>query len=129
MYIPLFVILTILSFPLAAAETTTDSETYFPYRLSGNDLLTACSSSSITHTGRRKVNYCHGFVSGVEEGIRLYGSQYSKQPSQLFCVPPGTTSRQMATAYVKYASGKNRNLGKPAVLVVVEALKNAFPCP
>jgi len=128
MYIPYVVILALLSVPPAVAETTAESETYLPHRLTGNDLLTACSSSTLTHRGRRKTSYCHGFVSGVEEGIRLWGSNYSTEFSQPFCVPPGTTSREMARAYVKYASGKNRNLGKPAVLVTIAALKNSYPC-
>ena len=128
MYIPIFVSVLLLSFPLSATETTTDQETYFPHRMSGKDLLTACSSSSLTHSGRRRINFCRGFVSGVEEGIWLQEMNESQENSQTFCVPPATTSRQMARAFVTYASGRHRNLGKPAVMVVVEALKTAFPC-
>ena len=43
----------------------------FPQQLTASDLLTYCSSSSLTDLGRKRQRYCWGFISGVEETIRL----------------------------------------------------------
>lgn len=128
MYLKIIIILMLFSFSALAGEFTDDAETVAPYRLTGQDLLIACSSSSLTHTGRRRKNYCQGFISGVEEGIRFYTFKQlvSKQPP--FCAPPDITSRQLARAYIKYAAKKKTGLDKPAAEVVLEALKNTFPC-
>ena len=128
MYLRISLILAMVAAPLAAADMTADSETVTPHRLTGQNLLIWCSSSSLTHTGRRRNRYCHGFVSGVEEGIRAMESAQSDNPKTLFRVPPGTTSRQLAKAYVDYATKNTARLYRPAAEVVLEALKNTFPC-
>lgn len=129
MKILIFVLFTVLTSSLGATESTIDDQDeYFPQRLSASELLTACSSSSLTYTGRRRNRYCHGFVSGVEEGIRLYGQHTEVKSLSTFCVPPGLSSRQLANAYVKYATSDNADMSKPAAGVVVAALKRAFPC-
>ncbi len=91
-------------------------------------VLATQTGSSLTHSGRQRNRYCHGFVSGVEEGIRAMESAQLDNPKTLFCVPPGTTSRQLAKAYVDYATKNKARLYRPAAEAVLEALKNAFPC-
>ena len=128
MKIPFIIVLAIFASPHTVAQQTQESEIYFPQQLTAKDLLLACASSKLTTRGRERLRYCYGFVSGVEEGIRLHGLQYSTDIVNSLCVPRGTSSLQMANAYVKYTSGKNVNLDMPAALVVVDALKNAYPC-
>jgi hypothetical protein len=122
------VLLAIMAYPLNAMEPDQTEDSYFPQRLSASELLHSCTSSSLTDLGRRKQRYCQGFISGVEEGVRLYGNQSGEARSAGFCVPAGTTSKQLAKAYIKYASRNQSDLNRPASLIVVEALQSEFPC-
>lgn len=123
-----FVLSALLMSPLAAAQQEPEPDTYFPQQMTAKDLLLACASSSLTARGRERRRYCYGFVSGVEEGIRLQGLQFPAETGNSLCVPKGTTSREMANLYIKHASGKNIDLNLPAASIVLEALKSAYPC-
>ena len=111
-----------------AAETEPDEMVPdFPQQQTARDLLTACASSTISNLGRARRKYCAGFVSGVEEAIR-YKSQLLGADSRI-CPASGITAQQLADAYIRYANANPKQLDKPAVEVVFEALKQAFPCP
>jgi len=104
-----------------------EEDVYFPEQMTAQKLLFACASSSITAVGRERQRYCRGFVSGVEETERLLRGELSAAP-MLICLPHGKNSAFYADIFVKYASGKNVNLDRPAVRVVMEALEQAFRC-
>jgi hypothetical protein len=114
----------VVALPLLAQEPTVETDIYFPQRMTAKELLLACSSSTLTSTGRQRQRYCYGFVSGVEESLRLVGRETGRR----LCVPAQKSSRELAGAYIRYAARKNIDLGKPAAMVVVEALEAAFPC-
>lgn len=124
----IIVVLTIMTFSLKAAESDTVEEPFFPQQLTAKKLLLNCNSSSLTLVGRRNQNYCLGFVSGVEEGLRFYEKEYVKSAVPQFCIPSKTKSKQLVDAFNKYAVANQSALNKPAVLMIVEALKIAFPC-
>ena len=128
MRIPVAVMLAAISCSLHAAEDSNEEDAYFPQTLTANELLMACSASSLTETGRKRKSYCKGFISGVEEGVRMFGYKSGTIPAPGFCVKPGSTSSQLAKAYIKYTSDKRPDLGRPASLVVIEALKSEYPC-
>ncbi len=112
----------------ATAETGTDQIIpEFPQQQTARDLLTACASSTISNLGRARRKYCAGFVSGVEEAIR-FKSQLLGAEIRI-CPASGITAQQFADAYLKYANTHLKELDKPAVEVVFNALKQAFPCP
>jgi len=112
----------------ADAQVETDEMVpEFPQQQTARDLLTACASSSISNLGRARRKYCAGFVSGVEEAIR-FKSQLLGANSRI-CPARGITAQQFADAYIRYANANAKELDKPAVEVVFEALKHAFPCP
>lgn len=119
------VLMTVMVFSLNAEESEQADDSYLPQRLTASELLEACTASSMTDLGRRKQRFCRGFVSGVEEAIRLYGKQSENAG---FCVPAEATSSQLARAYVKYVSRKQPDLKNPASLIVVDALASEFPC-
>ena len=108
-------------------QEESDTDAYFPQQLKAKDLLIACSSSSITNLGRERQKYCHGFISGVEEAVRLL-AQESPSSNNKICAPDNLTSRNLAKSYTRYASKKTTDLSKPAALVVVEALTEDYPC-
>jgi hypothetical protein len=111
-----------------AAETETEQMLpEFPQQQTARDLLTACASSTISNLGRARRMYCAGFVSGVEEAIR-FKSQLLGADIRI-CPVSGITAQQFADAYLKYANTHPKELDKPAVEVVFEALKHAYPCP
>jgi len=116
----------LLAFPTFASNS--DADDYFPQRMSAQDLLTACASSSISTTGRVRRRYCDGFISGVEESMRLYKLRYSTETMPTICVPNGTTSRALADAFIKYASANGNELQQPAAAVVLQALQHHFAC-
>lgn len=105
-----------------------DAEPLFPQQMSAEGLMVLCASSSLTAKGRLRRRYCDGFVSGIEEGLRVYSQQFPSQMPKSVCVPAGTSSRSMSEAFVTYASKKGVALEQPAAAVVIEALGKSFAC-
>jgi hypothetical protein len=118
---------TALACPLSASANE-NVEDFFPQQMSARDLMTACASSALTAKGRNRRKYCEGFVSGVEEGMRLFQLRHSINSVPAVCVPAGTASRTLTGAFVNYASVKGVNLEQPAAAVVIEALEQSFAC-
>jgi hypothetical protein len=104
-------------------------EDTFPQQLTARDLLQACASSYLTARGRGLRKYCSGFVSGVEESVRLLSHSGSVAPGVGSCVPKGKTASHFVDVFVKFASGPAVDLQQPAARVVMAALAAAFPCP
>ena len=121
-----YVILTLTLVNISFAEEKTEWESFFPQKMTAKALMVTCASSYMTSTGRQRQKYCSGFISGVEESIRLLGKQ-TIVPK--ICLPKGKTSNQYTDIYMTYASKKTTDLSKPAALIVIEALQDAFPCP
>jgi hypothetical protein len=113
----------------SAQEGEQEPERFFPERLTAKDLLFACSSSALTRLGRDRGRYCAGFVSGVEETLRWQQLGGAADGSQRICVPPGTSARDLADAYIEHALRRTTDLRKPAAVVVMEALAERFGCP
>ena len=99
-------------------------EPQFPQQQSAGDLLRACASSRLTSTGRERRRYCAGFVSGVEEAVRLLGSGEQRG----ICTPPDVTASALAEAFVNYGATHEGELRDPAAAVVQHALATAYPC-
>jgi hypothetical protein len=122
---PIFPVLVPLCLLLTAGAARADEPAaVHPQQLSARDLLQACASSALTATGRERRRYCDGFVSGVEEGIRL-GVQ---APGMNICVPPDISSRRLSEAYIRYAADHRNDLGRPAAVVVMDALRETYSC-
>lgn len=117
-----------LLLPLSVSAAEADSESFFPQQMSAQDLLTLCASSSLTANGRTRRRYCDGFVSGIEEGMRLYRQRYTIESDATICVPEGTTAGTLTKAYVRHASKKGTDLTQPAAAAVLTALHDAYPC-
>jgi hypothetical protein len=114
---------------VAAQDAAEEAGSFFPQQLTARELLTHCVSSSLTRRGREQQRYCRGFVSGVEEALRLSAATSPGATPAPFCVPPGEAARNIAYAYVRYAGRHTTDLERPAALIVVEALKDAYACP
>ena len=124
--IPLSVLIALsLSASVAAAEEAR-VEPEFPQQQSAGDLLRYCAASRMTATGRERRRYCSGFVSGVEEAVRLL--QTGGQVQIRICTPPEVSATALADVYVKYGAGHKGELAEPAAEMVLHALAGAYPC-
>ncbi|MEJ2323004.1 MAG: Rap1a/Tai family immunity protein [Gammaproteobacteria bacterium] len=101
-------------------------EPQFPQQQTARDLLRACASSRLTATGRERRRYCAGFVSGVEEAIRLLN--LSGRSRFRLCTPEDVTAWALADAFVRYGASHEGELDDPAASVVHHALTLAYPC-
>lgn len=122
--VPLLALVSSVSIAQQAPQD--EMETQFPQQQSAGDLLNACASSRMTSVGRERRRYCAGFVSGVEETIRLLNLQ-GKSELQL-CIPGKVSAAALAEAFVKYGAGHKGELRDPAAEVVLHALAGAYPC-
>lgn len=111
----------------AASEETADNEDYFPQQISAEQLLRYCASSTLTKLGRERRKYCSGFVSGVEESLRLLGPRQDAS-SRSTCVPAAVNARKLAEVYVDYAGLRQDRIKHPAVVIVIESLQHQYPC-
>lgn len=111
-----------------AQADSKDSQPIFPQQLTAQDLLTYCSSSSLTSVGRQRQRYCWGFISGVEETIRLTLRASGQSEALKICAPKGASSRKLAKAYTKYAGHRDADLTLPAAQIAIKALANAYAC-
>lgn len=115
-----------ITFGTAIGQNDTETtQPIFPQQLTASDILRYCSSSSMTDLGRTRQRYCWGFVSGVEETVRLPLHTTMQPAASKICVPNGVSSRSMGRAYSQYAARRGTNLARSTVEVVIEALSNA----
>lgn len=112
---------------LPAQEDGGDSLEYFPQQLTASRLLYYCAGSSLTGSGRERVKTCAGFISGVEEGVRLLEARKLVRAPTGICVLKGTSSSSFAETYRKYAV-KRSDDDAPAAAVVLDVLRQAYPC-
>jgi len=109
-----------------AQESVTQEQTRFPQQMSAGRLLEACASSSMTRTGRERRTYCAGFVSGVEEAVRVLQDQHKLEAS--VCLPEGVSAKALSDVFIRYSANRRQYLDKPAAALVLEALTDAWPC-
>ena len=125
------VLLSIIGISMAMAVMAQDDRgdvlEYFPQQLTSGRLLYYCAGSLLTNTGRERVKTCTGFISGVEEAVRLLEARkLLKEPSGI-CVPQGISSSRFAGIYRKYAVRRTGD-EQPAAAMVLEVLRDAYPC-
>lgn len=127
MRIPMLFLGLLATTGLAAQESGGDEDVYFPQQLTASELLYACASSSLSNRGRERRRFCGGFISGVEESLRLLDARQGLAGPSGVCVPKGVSATTFGEMYRKYArDGKDRE--KPAAAVVIDALRDAYPC-
>jgi len=109
-----------------AQEPVTQEQTQFPQQMSASRLLEACASSALTQTGRERRRYCAGFVSGVEEAVRILQEQHRLEAS--VCLPEGVSAKALSDVFIRYSANRQQHMDKPAAGIVLEALMDAWPC-
>jgi hypothetical protein len=78
-----------------------------------------------------KVSICLGVVAGILDFERIWfaaANVAAGKPAAHFCVPDSVSATQAAKVVVKYGNDHPAELNLPAVMIVISAMKEAFPC-
>ncbi len=96
----------------------------------GNELLADCKD-------RHAATLCLGFVSGAAEGFDL-GFQVGfrrgaiqvpqREANMMYCMPDGVTTVQGKDIVVQWLERNPKERHKSAVVLVLKALEEAYPC-
>lgn len=98
------------------------------YELSSAELLDYCRERSSPNESAVYQLLCHGYITGVRDGIELGSSQVDKD-KRLFCIPKLERERDQVKAVVTdYLQTNPKEADTPAVISVALALKRKFPC-
>jgi hypothetical protein len=103
---------------------------------SGNVFLEWCSvveKDEHTKTESQHSIECTAYVEGVDEGVSVevtFARQIaSNPPPKLYCRPENSTAGQLVRITLKYIRNHPEDAHQPTVVLIVEALREAFPCP
>lgn len=84
--------------------------------LSGSDLRGLCAEPTVA---------CLSYLMGVVDGIDAMGWEGLKSP---VCLPPTIDAAEVREIFNLYASDRKRLMDVPGGLLVIDALKHAWPC-
>ena len=87
---------------------------------------TSCSDCEDTLDQVSPEAQCYGFITGA----RILGNLYEGKPieARLFCIPSGVQNEQLARIYVEYLEQHPAQLHLNASSLLIECLKDSFPC-
>lgn len=98
----------------------------------GNELLENCKKTlrivdgeSTRDADTVPARRCVDLIHTVMETTFIHASQLGKG---LFCTPPGVSTEQAVRIVVKYLTSNPESLHQTDSVLVVEAMKPAFPC-
>lgn len=120
-------IVIILVLTLPATFVHADDHT----RFDGNTLLRHCQPLIEALDGRAtqpdnwRATWCAGYIRGVFES--LIWAESNRITSQQ-CIPKGVSIEQVTRVVVKYLQDHPANLHEHGLLLVINALADAFPC-
>jgi len=124
----LLMLLWVLAAPVISAEESDAPEPVFPQKLTASQLLVSCAASSMSATGRLRQKYCEGFLSGLEEGVRVHSLISKQEVAPSLCVPPDVSARQLRSAFVRNSANMTLSREKPAAMFAMKVLQHSFPC-
>lgn len=76
-----------------------------------------------------KAGTCMGFIQGIIDTDTIAHTDENGHPTgPKLCVPAEASERQLAKVVVKYGDDHPEQLHLPAVVIVLLAMKGAFPC-
>ena len=109
---------------------------------SGEQLVDICrAGEEITHSvgsalptktvleDFKRVGTCQGFIEGVLDRETMAKTDRAGRPVERnFCVPSEASVEELAKVVMKYGDNHPQELHFPAAVIVVLAMKDAFPC-
>ncbi|WP_425477716.1 Rap1a/Tai family immunity protein [Arenimonas caeni] len=97
----------------------------FASNVSTERLETWCSGISRSDEATELHGLCLGYVTGFLDGY--YTASWAL-PADLFCLPEGSSTVQVARVFIKWASANPNKVHKPAGEGLYSALIEGFPC-
>jgi len=108
----------------------------------GEQLVTSCrAGGEVTNSVGRsmpmtdlledfhKAGTCDGFIQGVIDYDTIAHTDKTGHPAgHNLCVPPEASATQLAKVIAKYGDDHPQQLHLPAAVIVLLAMKDAFPC-
>ena len=122
------VLFCVISTPIPAAEMKADSDIIFPQKLTAKELQVFCAASAMSNTGRQRQRYCEGFLSGIEESVRVLGRISGTETTLSLCMPADVSARQMRSAFVRNSVDMEPAKDKPSAMFAIEVLERSYPC-
>jgi len=89
--------------------------------LKGHDLLHLCTSQA----GSSEVNFCFGYIEGIRDGLVWLAA--ARKSKATVAIPEKATKEQLAGVIVKYLNDHPERQQRSAGILVLIALKQAFP--
>ena len=80
----------------------------------------------ITAQEHERHAYCAAFISGVEEGVRQM--EQARGLKAAVCTSSWVSSQSLVNDYLNYAAKHRDRMREPAAALVIEALREAYPC-
>ena len=94
--------------------------------LTGNELLADCAGASAGTT------YCLGYILGVHDGFTAgvaFQAEHQHEEKQLYCLPGRIPAGQLEKIFLKWAEDHPERLHEDSVILLLNAWREAFPCP
>jgi hypothetical protein len=125
-----FLVLTFLFFSLAVHGQLTKQTTSQPPPPSKNVVVSDIHGSDLLHScnmqiGTTGMQFCEAFIVGVRDGVVLAAQLRGTEP--IIDTPVEAKQAQLIAAVVKYLNDHPEEHHKPAALLVIVALSQAFP--
>jgi hypothetical protein len=95
----------------------------FWVQVSGGDLYRYLKDKD-----RLFVGFAHGHIIGVIESDSYYSSRWKECARRDFAAPSGSTIEELVGVVEKYLQTHPESWNLPAVIVIHDALTEAFPC-
>src|SRR5262245_16926433 len=107
------------SLTVAQAQPATDDT-------SANSVFLGCKSYAETERATVQLLQLGNFCSGVVHGLAYVGK--ALPPEVQSCVPPTSTTKQLARVVVRYIEARPQRMHEDFRNLTLEALHNSWPC-
>ena len=123
------------AFVAIAQDTATSQQQEFP-SASGNAYLRLCSiieKGSRIHTRKSETPslaslFTDGVVNGVYVEMSFSKEKTGKEAPSPFCIPTSVENGQLVRSVLKYIRERPEEAHIPSGVLIVRALRHAFPC-
>jgi len=120
----------VLLFLISSSAFTNGDE----YKSDGNELLRDCKANiEVLDNPKKagqddfiKLTSCLNILHGLLDMHEIYTQMFNSP--KIFCVPESVNLGQLAQVVVKYLNDNPQILHELDTLLIIKALKNAYPC-
>ncbi len=119
----MLLIVSLLAWPgLAGATTEVDFNV-----ASMQDLIDLCGTGPDETLVTQAREFCYGYLGGVGDYHRALAASGELQP--IYCAPEDISREQARTMLVEWAETNSDRMAEPAIIGLLRAAEDLFPCP